>query len=97
MWNTLDNQGINEDIKEFEEEQSPETLVFDVNGEKVGKVALWQEDADYFMVEKGWAFKQELYVPYNAIRSQDADGIHLSLSKGDLEHERWKAPPTGGA
>ncbi len=74
-------------------EAAPTTPVYDVKGELVGEVGLWPKQDDYFVMERGIFFKHTLYVPYAAIKAQDANGISLSLSKDDLADDQWKAPP----
>ncbi len=70
------------------------TTVFDNSGEKVGAVGEQLPLGDYLVVEKGWLFVHELYVPYSLIKSQDESGIYLGISKDELKEDRWKTPPT---
>jgi hypothetical protein len=67
---------------------------FDVAGEKVGTVSWQNPKAGYLVIQKGWIFANELYVPYSYVVSQDSRGIFLNLSKDELRDDRWKAPPT---
>ena len=68
--------------------------VYDVSGEKLGKVsggiALWE----YFRLEKGLIFPHEYYVPKSAIARIDADGVHLNVSKDDVKTSGWDQRPT---
>ncbi len=70
--------------------------VFDATGNKVGEVASPNVTGDYFVVEKGFLFTHQMFIPMSAIRYQDLHGIYLSLSKDDLKGDQWKTPPTGG-
>lgn len=69
------------------------TLVYDMNGDKVGKVSALDPQGNYLVVEKGALFPHELYVPANSVASSDANGIQLNLSKSDLKDERYKTQP----
>ena len=81
-------------------ERAPEiatgTSVFDATGNKVGEVASPNTTGDYFVVEKGFIFTHQIFIPMSAVRYQDLNGIYLSLSKDDLKGDQWKEPPTGG-
>jgi hypothetical protein len=72
------------------------TPVFDATGNKVGEVASPDTTGDYFVVEKGFIFTHQMFIPMSAVRYQDIHGIYLSLSKDDLKGDQWKSPPTGG-
>jgi len=71
--------------------------VFDSAGEKVG--TLFENDAQsgYIVVQKGWLFPKDLYVPTNAIQRSDADGVYLNLHKDDLSGQQYEQAPTGGS
>src|SRR5690349_18652500 len=69
------------------------TSVSAVNGEKVGQVILSALRDGYFVVEQGWLFSHELFLPATAIARRDARGLGLNLSKGDLRQPRWRVPP----
>lgn len=47
----------------------------------------------YFIVEQGWLFTHELFLPATAIVRRDVRGIGLNLSKGDLRQPHWRVPP----
>jgi len=68
--------------------------VFDVSGVKVGSVSWQNPQAGYLVIQKGWLFANELYVPFSVVTGQDSRGLFLNLTKEDLKDERWKAPPT---
>lgn len=69
------------------------TLVYDMNGDKVGKLSAYDPQGNYLVVEKGVLFPHELYVPVNSVASSDANAIQLNLSKSDLKDERYKTQP----
>ena len=72
------------------------TAVLDSQGEKVGVVGVPETQGNYLVVEKGWLFTHNLYIPLTAIHAQDANGIYLNLTKAELRDEQWKVPPGGG-
>ena len=67
------------------------TTVFGSDGQKVGDVAEIQ--SDYIVIEKGFIFTKDLFMPMTSIASQDADGIHLELTKDEVETRDWSTPP----
>jgi hypothetical protein len=70
-----------------------DAVVYDVNGEKVGKVIFSAMRDGYFVVEQGWLFSHQYFLPPTAIQARTAEGITLRLSKEDLKEEQWKQPP----
>jgi uncharacterized protein (TIGR02271 family) len=70
------------------------TTVYDVAGEKVGTVLEQSADGAYLMVEKGWLFTKDFYVPLSLVGQADADGVYLTISKADLNDSRYEYPPT---
>jgi hypothetical protein len=69
--------------------------VYDMSGEKLGKVAAGIALDDYFRLEKGLLFPQEYYIPKSAITRIEADGVHLNVAKGDIKNRGWDHPPSG--
>jgi hypothetical protein len=67
------------------------TTVYGSDGQKVGDVAEIQ--SDYIVIEKGFIFTKDLYIPMATIASQDADGIRLDLTKDEVERRDWSTPP----
>jgi hypothetical protein len=67
------------------------TTVYGSDGEKVGDVAEIQ--SDYIVIEKGFIFTKDLYIPVATIASQDADGVRLSITKDEVENRDWSTPP----
>jgi hypothetical protein len=69
------------------------TIVYDVEGAKVGKVTFSTLHTGYFMVEQGWLLTRDLYLPPEAIQLREADWIKLRLTREELKQDRWKSPP----
>jgi uncharacterized protein (TIGR02271 family) len=65
--------------------------VFGADGGKVGKVIGFTER--YFVVEKGFFFPTDYYVPASAIASTDNDKIYLSFTKDETLNQGWDAMP----
>ena len=65
--------------------------VYGSDGKKAGDVAEVQET--YIVVSKGWLFTTERYVPVEAISRVDEDGVHLNVSKDEMEGGGWDKPP----
>jgi uncharacterized protein (TIGR02271 family) len=70
--------------------------VYDAAGDKVGTVAEYDLQAGYLLVEKGWLFHKDIYVPTSAISRIDENGVYLQLYKDDLQGDRYASPPTAG-
>jgi len=72
--------------------------VHDVDGEKIGTLHAYDAQGGYIVVQKGFLFHKDLYIPVNAVQSTDAEGtVQLSLHKDDLADDRYASAPTGGA
>jgi uncharacterized protein (TIGR02271 family) len=67
------------------------TEVFAADGDKVGKVVA--VDPAYLVVEKGWLFPTDYYVPRNAIGSYDGDKAYLTVTKDQALSQSWDAAP----
>ena len=70
--------------------------VYDMNGEKIGKVTGATTSADYFTLEKGLLFHHDYYVPMSAVSLINPDGVHLTVLKDDIKDRGWENPPFGG-
>jgi hypothetical protein len=68
--------------------------VYDMSGEKLGKVSGGIALGDYFRLEKGLIFPHEYYVPKSAISRIDPDGVYLNVSKDDVKNSGWDQRPT---
>ena len=69
------------------------TDVYGSDGEKIGDVA--GVSNNYFIIEKGFFFTTDIYVPMSAVSSLDEDGIRLSLTKDEIENGDYANEPTG--
>ncbi len=66
--------------------------VFGADGEKVGTVA--EVYPGYIVVEKGFFFPTDYYIPISAIASADNDQVYLNLAKDAALNSGWDAQPT---
>jgi len=66
--------------------------VFGADGEKVGTIAAIYPA--YIVVEKGWFFPTDYYIPWSAIASADPDRVYLTLSKDATLNRGWDVRPT---
>lgn len=57
--------------------------VYGSDNEKIGSVA--DVGQSYFLVQKGWLFIKDLYLPTSAITRAEGDNIFLSLTKHEAE------------
>jgi len=68
--------------------QIPEgTDVIGADGDKVGKVVA--AEANYIVVEKGFFFPTDYYIPISAINSYDGDKAYLSVTKDEALNQGW--------
>ncbi len=71
--------------------------VYDTTGEKIGSLREYNQQDGYIMVEKGWLFPKDFYVPLTAVQGTDDNGdILLSLHKDDLQGDLFDSPPVEG-
>lgn len=70
------------------------TSVYGSDGEKIGEVA--EVSNDYFVIEKGFIFTTDLFVPMSAIAGVDEDGVRLSMTKDQVENSDWSEAPAAG-
>ena len=66
--------------------------VYGADGEKVGTVA--EVYPGYIVVEKGFFFPTDYYIPMSAIASSDSDQVTLNLAKDAALNSGWDAQPT---
>ena len=66
--------------------------VYGADGEKVGKVVA--VDPGYVVVEKGFFFPTDYYIPASAIANIDEDHLYLTVSKEEALHQGWDQPLT---
>jgi len=70
--------------------------VFGADNEKIGHVA--DVGQNYFLVQKGWLFIRDLYLPTSLIGRADADRVFLSVTKQQAEDmARDELPATDDA
>src|SRR5688572_5050879 len=72
--------------------------VYGSDGAKVGDVA--EVGTNYVLVQKGWLFTRDIYIPLSAITSVDEDRVSLNMSKDQIEAMDWDTVPmedTGAA
>lgn len=65
--------------------------VFGSDGDKVGKVIAVQND--YVVVEKGWFFPTDYYIPATAIASADEGRLYLNVTKEVALDQGWDTAP----
>ena len=66
--------------------------VFGADGEKVGTVAAVYPG--YIVVEKGFFFPTDYYVPMSAVASYDNNQVYLTVAKDEALQSGWDAQPT---
>ena len=66
--------------------------VFGADGEKVGTVA--EVYPGYIVVEKGFFFPTDYYIPMSAIARAGNDQVYLNLAKDAALNSGWDAQPT---
>src|SRR5918999_180036 len=66
--------------------------VYGTDGEKVGTVAAVYPG--YIVVEKGFFFPTDYYIPMSAVSSADNDQVYLTLAKDAALQSGWDAQPT---
>jgi uncharacterized protein (TIGR02271 family) len=66
--------------------------VFGADGDKVGTVATVHPG--YIIVEKGFFFPTDYYIPMSAVASYDNDQVYLNVAKDAALQSGWDAQPT---
>jgi hypothetical protein len=72
----------------------PGASVYDVAGEKLGKVGEGMAIGERFRLTMGLLVPHEYYVPKSAIIRMDATGIHLDVTKDEVKRSGWDHQPT---
>jgi len=68
--------------------QIPEgTDVVGADGDKVGKVVA--AETSYIVVEKGFFFPTDYYIPTSAINNFDGDKVYLTVTKDEALNQGW--------
>jgi len=68
--------------------------VYGADNEKIGTVA--DVGQNYFLVQKGWLFIKDLYLPTSTIMQADSNAVYLSLTKQEAEQMGRDELPTAG-
>jgi uncharacterized protein (TIGR02271 family) len=68
------------------------TDVVDSSGDKVGKVTAAHND--HVVVEKGFFFPTDYYIPSSAISNFDGDTVYLNVTKDQALNQSWDTAPT---
>jgi uncharacterized protein (TIGR02271 family) len=66
--------------------------VYGSDGDKVGTIV--SVGPSYVVVEKGFFFPTDYYIPFSAIASQSENGIYLNVTKDAALNQGWDVPPT---
>ena len=66
--------------------------VYGSDNEKIGSVA--DVGQNYFLVQKGWLFIKDLYLPTSTIMRADGNNVYLSLTKHEAEQMGRDELPT---
>lgn len=61
------------------------------DGDKIGSIAAIQPH--YISVEKGFLFKEDIFIPTSAINSVRDDTVFLNVTKDQIENEDWGREP----
>jgi hypothetical protein len=72
----------------------PGASVYDVAGEKLGKVRGVIALGERFRLTMGVLVPHEYYVPKSAIIRMDSSGIHLDVTKDEVKNSGWDHQPT---
>jgi ribosomal 30S subunit maturation factor RimM len=89
MSSAMNQQTVVENIDQYLADDMP---VYDVNGDKVGKVKMFSTAAGYLMVSQGAFEKDYLYIPFRLIRSIDPQDVFLTEPKETLTKDYTNPP-----
>ena len=67
------------------------TDVYGIDGHKVGSVVASQ--GNYIVVEKGFFFPTDYYIPVNAINSLEGNNVHLNVTRDAALQSGWDVAP----
>jgi uncharacterized protein (TIGR02271 family) len=72
-------------------------MVHSSDDQKIGSIA--EAHPDYLLVQKGFLFKKDLYVPTTQVESTDAGAgvVFLRVMKDQIDNMPWDEPPTATA
>ncbi|HEX5500629.1 MAG TPA: DUF2382 domain-containing protein [Thermomicrobiales bacterium] len=66
--------------------------VYGSDGDKVGTIV--SVGPSYVVVEKGFFFPTDYYIPFSAIASQSENGVYLDVTKEAALNQGWDVAPT---
>src|SRR3712207_1083787 len=69
------------------------TDVYGSDGDKVGSVVAVQPN--YIVVEKGFFFPTDYYIPTSAVASYDDGRVYLNVTKDQALNQGWDTEPSG--
>jgi uncharacterized protein (TIGR02271 family) len=69
--------------------------VYGSDDEKIGDVSGVAND--HFIIEKGFIFTEDVYVPMSAIASVGDERVYLTYTKDQVENQQWSSPPAAGS
>jgi uncharacterized protein (TIGR02271 family) len=69
--------------------------VYGSDDEKIGDVSGVAHD--HFIIEKGFIFTEDVYVPMSAIASVGDERVYLTYTKDQVENQQWSSPPAAGS
>lgn len=67
--------------------------VFTLDGKRIGSVSDRPSLRDHLIVQQGTLLSSDLYIPRIAIGSRDEAGLHLNVTKDEIERMDWSASP----
>lgn len=67
--------------------------VYGADGDKVGKIIA--ASSQYVVVEKGFFFPTDYFIPTSAIANTDGDNVYLNVTKDDALNSGWDQIPAG--
>jgi hypothetical protein len=65
--------------------------VYDSDGDKVGKI--FSIYPNYIVIEKGFFFPTDYFIPIDAIASYDGDKAYLNVTKDEAVNRSWDIEP----
>src|SRR5690348_6464422 len=65
--------------------------VYGSDGDKVGTIV--SVGPSYVVVEKGFFFPTDYYIPFSAIASQTENGVYLNVTKDAALNQGWDVVP----
>jgi uncharacterized protein (TIGR02271 family) len=78
---------MNRDVERLQ----PGTDVYGSDNAKVGDVA--EVGPNYLLVQKGFFFVKDRYIPFSAISRVDTDGVYLNVAKDQIDSLGWDQMP----